>query len=121
MRVKDFLLTTDEIVEILTADNNNGEEELQLNKKDVQILEKNMNEGKSEVRSYRESNRKRCEDAFVNQNFSEKDKTNDFCIKSAENCKWTKIIKEPKAVKFQKQHLLKKLCEIMQKLRSFTI
>ena len=77
----------------------------------MQILEKSMNEGNSEVRSYRESNRKKYEDAFVNQNFSEKDETNDFCIKSAENCKWTKIIKKPKAVKFQKQHLLEKLCE----------
>ena len=51
------------------------------------------------------------EDAFVNQNFSEKDETNDFCIESVKNCTWTKIIKEPKAVEFQKQHLLRKLCE----------
>ena len=51
------------------------------------------------------------EDAFVNQNFCEKDKTNNFSIESAKNCKWTKIIKKPKAVEFQKQHLLGKLCK----------
>ena len=37
MRVRDFYLTTDQIVEILTADNSDGEKELQLNEKDVQI------------------------------------------------------------------------------------
>ena len=42
MRVKDFLLATDEIVEILTADNSDGEEELQLDEKDMQVLEENM-------------------------------------------------------------------------------
>ena len=33
MRIKDFLLTTDEIVEILIANNSDGEEELQLDEK----------------------------------------------------------------------------------------
>ena len=33
MRIKDFLLTTDKIVEILTANNSDGEEELQLDEK----------------------------------------------------------------------------------------
>ena len=110
MRVRDFLLTTDEIVEILTADNSDGKEELQLDEKDLQILEENINEGNPKVVT-EEVTGKDSENAFVNQNFSEKDETNDFCIESSENCKWTKIIKEPKAADFQKQHLLGKLCE----------
>ena len=90
-------MTSKEIVEILTANNSDGEEKLQLRQKNVQILEKNINEGNP-----KEVTGKDGEDAFVNQNFREKDKTNNFSIESAKNCKWTKIIKEPKAVEFQK-------------------
>ena len=33
MRIRDFLLTTDEIVEILTANNSDGVEELEMDEK----------------------------------------------------------------------------------------
>ena len=72
---------------------------MQIDKKDVQISEENINEDNPEV-VIEEVTGKDGEDAFINPNFSEKNETNDLCIESAENCKWTKIIKEPKAVEF---------------------
>ena len=80
MRVKDFYLTTDEIVEILTADNSDGEDELQLDEKDVQILEENIDEGNPEVVIV-EVTGKEGEDAFFNQNFSENVKLIIFALK----------------------------------------
>ena len=65
----------------------------------MQILE-NINKGNPDI-VVREVTRKDGEDEFVNQTFSEKDETNNFCIESAENCKWNKIITVPKAVEFQ--------------------
>ena len=100
MGVRDFFLTTDEIVEILTADNSDGEDELQLDEKDVQILEENINEGNPEV-VRKQVTGKDGEDAFVNQTFSEKDKTNDFCIESPKNRKWIKNIKKLKLFNFK--------------------
>ena len=76
----------------------------------MQILEEDVNEGNPEV-VIEEVTGKDGEDAFFNQNFCEKDEKNNFSIESPKNCKWTKIIKKPKGVEFQKQHLLGKLCE----------